>query len=1088
MIGQVLGHYRIVNEIGAGGMGVVYRAHDEQLDRDVALKILPAGVLAEEGARNRFRGEALALAKLNHPNIETVYEFGSADGVDYLAMELVPGETLHAKLSAGSLSSRETERLGMQLADGLDAAHAQGIIHRDLKPGNLMLMPEGRLKILDFGLARLVHPGAEHDVARTISQTTSISGTLPYMSPEQLKGLPVDARSDIFAVGAVLYELATARKPFPQSQSAELIGAILHQNPPTVSSMNARVAPGLAAIIEKCLAKDPQERYQSARELRAALEGASSAVTPPPPRKTWRPLLAAAGILLAAVLVAGIILKWNVGGWRDRLLRRDHPEGSPVAGHSTAVKPRRSIAVLGFKNSSGKKSEAWLSTALSEMLTTELGAGETLRTVPGENVARTKKDLDLVEADAFAPDTLSRIRTNLNSDYVVMGSYLAMGGSSNAQVRLDVRLQDAVAGETLALVSDMGTEENLPDLILRAGAKLREKLGIGAVPATEAPLIRSSQPGNQEAARLYAEGLAKLRAYDALHARELLEKAVAADPDYPLGHAALAKAWSTLGYDERAKAESKKAFDLSGKLSREERLSIEASYRENSKEWEIAQELYRTLWNFFPDSLEYGYSLAMAQTWGGKPKDALATVAEMRRMPAPAKDDPHVDQAELEAVANMGDFKRAQVVAAAAAEKGKVMGARRLVAQARLRECQALRDLGQPAQARCEEGMQLYRDTGDRNGYAWALNNIGLLIKSADPAGANRDLQESLAIYRQIGQRHGEIAVLNNLAITLRDQSKYAEAIRVYEQILPVCREIADHISEAIALSNMANARMGIGDLVAARKDYEDAVVIYRQLGNKTFEALNSSNLAVTLILLGDLDAAKDRLNQSRALLDELGNKEYRVYMLSGQGEVSSASGDLPGARKQFEEAIAVATALGQKIPVAENQVSLAQVALEEGHPAEAAASLTATLATFRAMEDTDDELVAQMSLADSFLAQGKSAEAQKHLDAAKTLVATTQDPSAQLQYALTAARVAAANGKAAEALRSLQPALATATRRGFVQEQFELRLALGQIEIKSGQLAEGRRRLTVLEKDARAKGFLLVSKKAAEAQKPAGR
>jgi serine/threonine protein kinase/tetratricopeptide (TPR) repeat protein len=1086
MIGQILGHYRIVSELGAGGMGVVYRAHDEQLDRDVALKILPAGALADEAARNRFRREALALAKLNHPNIETVYEFGSSDGIDYLAMELVPGETLYAKLAAGSLTSRETERLGMQLAEGLDAAHAQGIIHRDLKPGNLMLMPDGRLKILDFGLARLVHPGTEHDIARTISETTSISGTLPYMSPEQLKGLPVDARSDIFAAGAVLYELATARKPFPQSQSAELIGAILHQNPPAVSSMNDRVAPGLAAIIQKCLEKDPQERFQSARELRAALEGASSAVAPPP-KAAWRPLLVAAGALLSIVLVVGAILRWNAGGWRDRLLRRDHAENKPISLHPGAVKPRRSIAVLGFKNLSGKKSEAWLSTALSEMLTTELGAGETLRTVPGESVARIKADLDLAEADTFAPDTLTRIRSNLNSDFVVMGSYLPVGGVRNGQLRLDVRLQDAAAGETMALVSDTGSEQNLPDLVLRAGAKLREKLGVGAVPSTEAPAVRSSQPGNQEAARLYAEGIASLRAFDALKARDLLEKAVAADPDFPLGHAALATAWSNLGYDEKAKVESKKAFDLSGKLSREDRLSIEASYRENSKEWEIAQELYRTLWNFFPDNLQYGYALAMAQTSGGKPKEALATVEVMRRIPAPARDDPHVDLAELEAAANMGDLKRTQAAAGALALKGKALGVRRLVAQARIRECLAFRNLGQRAQARaaCEEGRQLFRDSRDRNAYAWALNNTGSLEQEVDPAGAKRDLQEALAIYRQIGQKHGEVSVLNNLATGLRDQSKYLEAIHLYEQILPVCQEIGDHISEAIALTNMANSHLGIGDLAGAKKNYEDAVAIYQQLGNKSFEALNSSNLATALLMLGDLNGAKQRLARSQTLLDEIGNKEYRVYVLSGQGDVNLASGDLPAARKKYEEAIAMANALDQKVPAAENQASLAQVAVEEGHPQDATASLTAILATFRAMDDSDDELVSQMALADALLLQSEPAEAQKHLDAVKTLVEKTQDPSVQLQYALTSARVAAANGKLGEALKTLQPALATATKRGFVHQQFELRLALGQTEIKAGQTAAGRKTLASLEKDARARGFLLVANKAAQSQKP---
>ena len=1087
MIGQRLGHYRIVERIGAGGMGVVYRAHDEQLERDVALKILPAGLLAEETARNRFRKEALALAKLNHPNIETVYEFGSAEGLDYLAMELIPGETVLAKLAGKSLPNRETARLGTQLAEGLIAAHEQGVIHRDLKPGNLMVMPDGRLKILDFGLARLVQPELQGEDSLTISETTTaVSGTLPYMSPEQLRGLPVDARSDIFAAGAVLYEMATGRRPFPQKQSAELIGAILHQQVPNVSSVNDRVAPGLAAIIQKCLEKDPQNRYQSARELRAALEGASSAS---PSRlaaaKRWSMSVAAIG-LVGAVLTVGIAFGLNVRGWRDRLLHKNNPGSPPVSVRPGPVKARRSVAVLGFKNLSGRKNEEWLSTALSEMLTTELAAGETLRTVPGESVARTKMDLALAEADTFAPDTLRRIRSNLNSDYVVLGSYLALGGATKGQIRLDVRLQDALAGETIALVSDTGTEQDLPDLVLRAGAKLREQLGVGAVPQTEVPAIRSSQSSNQEAVRLYAEGIAKLRAFDALGARDLLEKAVAADPEYPLAHEALANAWAALGYDEKAKDEAKKAFESSGKLSREDRLSIEANYRDMSKEWNLALDLYKTLWSFYPDNLSYGYSLAVDQDWAGKPRDALTTVEEMHRLPPPARDDPHIDQAELEAAASMGDFKRMQAAAARAAEKGKALGARRLVAQARIRECLAYRNLGQPAQAKaaCEEAKKLYGDSGDGNGYAWALNNVASAEADADPIAAKRDFQEALGIYKQIGQKHGQVAVLNNMGTMLRDQSKYGEAIQTFEQILPICRETNDLISEAIAMTNLANSKSFVGDLGGARKDYENAVLIYQKLGNKSFEAINSSNLAAVLLLMGDLAGAKKMLDQSQALVDETGNKEYRVYLLSGQGDVNLAGGELAEARRKYEAAISSAQGLGQKIAAAENQVSLAQVAIEEGHAANATPLLAQAIATFRSMEDSDDELGAQILLAESLVAQEKPAEAEKHLDEAKPLVDKTQDPSARLQYSLTVARIRLADGKAAEAEKSLRTTLADATKRGFVKLQFEVRLALGESEIKSGKAAEGRRYLAVVEKDAKSKGFLLVATKAAKAQK----
>jgi len=200
--GRTLGHYRILEQIGAGGMGVVYRAHDERLERDVALKVLPPGVLADESARKRFRTEALALSRLNHPNIATVHDFDSQEGIDFLVTEMVPGITLDDKLAAGPLPEKEVLQIGSQLADGLAAAHHEGVIHRDLKPGNLRLTPEGRLKILDFGLAKRLDPASHVSVTQSALEAGPV-GTLAYMAPEQLRNEKVDARADIWAAGLV---------------------------------------------------------------------------------------------------------------------------------------------------------------------------------------------------------------------------------------------------------------------------------------------------------------------------------------------------------------------------------------------------------------------------------------------------------------------------------------------------------------------------------------------------------------------------------------------------------------------------------------------------------------------------------------------------------------------------------------------------------------------------------------------------------------------------------------------------------------------------------------------------------------------
>jgi serine/threonine protein kinase len=209
MIGQTVSRYLILEKIGAGGMGVVYRAHDERLDRDVALKVLPPGIFSDEAARKRFRKEALALSKLNHPSIATIHDFDSQAGIDFLVMEYITGTTLSHKLSSESLPEKDIAALGVQIASALEEAHERGIVHRDLKPSNILVTPKNQIKILDFGLAVLLKPNDAADVTLSDSDVTGISGTLQYMAPEQLLGKPADTRSDIYAVGTILFEMST---------------------------------------------------------------------------------------------------------------------------------------------------------------------------------------------------------------------------------------------------------------------------------------------------------------------------------------------------------------------------------------------------------------------------------------------------------------------------------------------------------------------------------------------------------------------------------------------------------------------------------------------------------------------------------------------------------------------------------------------------------------------------------------------------------------------------------------------------------------------------------------------------------------
>ena len=316
MIGRRLSHYRILEKLGAGGMGEVYRARDEKLGRDVAVKVLPPGLLSNEQARARFRKEAEALSRLSHPHIATLFDFDSVDGIDFLVMERVEGKTLLEVVREGPLPEKEVVRLGSQLARGLQTAHEHGVIHRDLKPGNLALTPDGLLKVLDFGLARLERlnlPEAGEETASTDTAVGHVVGTPAYMAPEQLRGKGADARTDVYGTGACLYELVTGRRPFGGRSGVELTDAVLHEAPVSPRSVSGTVSPGLEAVILKCLDKDPELRYQTAKELLVDLErlqvaaasGTASqpvAVVAAGRRRRWLWLTAAmaGGFLLAA--------------------------------------------------------------------------------------------------------------------------------------------------------------------------------------------------------------------------------------------------------------------------------------------------------------------------------------------------------------------------------------------------------------------------------------------------------------------------------------------------------------------------------------------------------------------------------------------------------------------------------------------------------------------------------------------------------------------------------------------------------------------------------------------------------------------
>ena len=745
------------------------------------------------------------------------------------------------------------------------------------------------------------------------------------------------------------------------------------------------------------------------------------------------------------------------------------------------VTPRRSVAVLGFRNLSARPEDAWLSTALAEMLTTELAAGEQLRTIPGENVARMKRDLSLPDADSFSSETLSRIRKHLGSDLVVLGTFLESGN----QIRLDFRLQDAVAGQTIASFSENGQQSELLDLVSRTGANLRQKLAIGEVTPEQSSAVRASLPTSPEAARFYVQGLEKLRVFEALAARDLLQQAVAADPNHALAHSALSAAWSTLGYDAKARDEAKKAFDLSATLSRENRLSIEGRYRSVTRDWAKATENYRALWNFFPDNLEYGLRLAAVQTSGGQAKDALVTVEQMRRLPAPTGDG-RIDMAEARAAEALGDFQRELQSAARAAEKGRSQGAQLVIAEALSAQGWAHERLGQLDQAAAliKQAEDLYFAAGDRRA---AANMVALrgtvLYDRGDFDGDLQATQEAMRVFREIGAQGNVARNLNEVGNIYYETGKLEAAQDYYNQSLKIHQEIDDKRGIAGALGNLANVYDSMGRLNLALQKQKEGLQAFRDVGDRRGEASTLNNLGNVLAELGDLQGARKSYEESLAVQEQIGYQRGRAFSLLGLADLLREEDKLQDARNAAEEALTLRKAISDENNIAVSKLQIADIALDQGKLPEAESLAREAATTFEKLKVAQIAAVTNALLAEILLNMGKASEAAASAQHAVSLAQQAADHAPRLVASMMDAKTKAANGGHAEALKMLQTLLDDAAKNGYLPHQFEIRLALGNIEIKSGLVSAGRARLDALQRDARAKGFLRIAREAKEAK-----
>ncbi len=466
-------------------------------------------------------------------------------------------------------------------------------------------------------------------------------------------------------------------------------------------------------------------------------------------------------------IAAGVIV--FLVGSAVYMFRGARPRAAKASSLSApVVAARRSVAVIGFRNLPGRPQEDWLGAALTEMLSTELGAGGSLRLVSEEDVARAKRDLRIAEVDSLSPSALSNLRINAGADIVILGSYTPVQEKEQKRIRLDVRMQDTASGETVAREAFSGTEGRLFEVASQAGTKLRDELDAHVVSAEAVNQAEASMPSNGEAMRLYAESRARIANFDYLGARDLLLKAAAAEPGSASIHGALADSWAALGYEATAQEEAKRALDLSSPLSREEQLFIEGRYRQLVNDWPKAAETYRALTRFFPDNLDYGLRLAAVLSKDGKEQDSLQALEALRQLPRPMADDPRIDLQQALTFSLAGNYRDARTSAANAASKAEKRGVRMLLAEAKLLQSQAAtrQDDANGALALNEEAQAIFQEAGDRNGVARARYRMGdILWREGKIAESNAILEQALHDFRELGNAGYTASTLNDIAV-----------------------------------------------------------------------------------------------------------------------------------------------------------------------------------------------------------------------------------------------------------------------------------------------------------------------------------
>jgi tetratricopeptide (TPR) repeat protein len=951
----IAGRYRIGAILGFGGMGAVYRAHDQLLDVDVALKVLRREIAGDAGFLQRFRNELLTARSVTHRHVVRIHDLGVHEGMPFMTMDLIAGRSLREVLLAERVVGVERSvQIVRQVAEALREAHRQGVVHRDLKPGNILLDEAGEVYVTDFGVARSLD-------RQGLTRTGEVLGTPDYLAPEQARGEKVDGRSDLYALGLIWFEMLSGERPFHGGSLLEVIAQHMSGRTRTLRDVGVAVPAPVDAVLRRCLAPDPKDRYADTGELIADLDDLRR-----PARRRLRQRAEIAAVVVLALVAAAVLWRNVPALWRTL---RPPSEGAPAV----AAAPRvHGIAVLPFASDAAAAQQGWSADGLAELLAGALQESPAVRVVPPARVAQVLDDLGFSSGN-LDPRALVRLGTLLQADRLVTGSLRPLGDRLQLTASLHEVAADRAMPQPLPVLT--GGAGELFVLTERLGEELRRRLEVGAPAAA-----RRIASASAEAMLAYKEGLALLARDEPKAAAPALLRATAIDPGFAAAWLQLSRADQRLGLDEEALRAAQRATAAArpaGGRVLFEAQAQEALLRDHP---EAAQKALAALVAAYPNDL--GARVALAEAYGDQGSYDRA-IAVLEEVTARDPKDPRAWFLLGRFALRAGDAQRA-------------------------------------ANTYLRQALMLQIELGDHAGEAEVLNALGVAYdRLGKTVEAVRQYRDAAELREKLGDRSGLADTLHNLGWVLLAQGDLAGAEAAFARALSILRELRDRPRIAILENTFGGLEEERGRYAEALERYKQALQLRSELGDEAALAESHNNVGYVYFLLGDYDTSRLYLERAFALYEKHGNRRGALMVLQSRGACELAQGQWQEALATLHDSLDRSRQLDLKAATAVAHGSLARLAYFEGRYTAAVIGYAAARRIVDQLEDRRGQAEFALGEAETLIELGALDEAGKRLAEVEAWRREGLSKEHEAQLAILTGRLALRRGDRGAALRS---------------------------------------------------------------------